>query len=160
MSLKKLRKAFASAFDSHDPEEDELDDCPDAEVLYAAYHGELPPEELAKVTDHMAEQERVLVALCEVAKRHDLPVILHTRKAERRTLDILREMGVEKADFHCFGGKLKLARQIADAGYYLSIPPVVVRVHLCVEIRPKTSPSPSSVTCPRSRQRPSAAKPV
>lgn len=55
MSLKKLRKAFASAFDSHDPEEDELDDCPDAEVLYKAYHGELPPEELAKVTDHMAE---------------------------------------------------------------------------------------------------------
>ena len=36
-------------------------------------------------------------------------------------------MKVEKADFHCFGGKLKLARRIAEAGYYLSIPPVVVR---------------------------------
>ena len=34
-------------------------------------------------------------------------------------------MKVEKADFHCSGGKLKLARRIADAGYYLSIPPVV-----------------------------------
>ena len=55
MSLKKLREAFASAFDSHDPEDDELDDCPDADVLYQAYHGQLPPDELATVTDHMAE---------------------------------------------------------------------------------------------------------
>ena len=32
-----------------------------------------------------------------------------------------------KADFHCFCGKPKLARQIADAGYYLSIPSAVER---------------------------------
>ena len=79
------------------------------------------------VKDQAPEQERVLRRLCEVAMRHDLPVILHTRKAEARTFEILQEMGVQKADFHCFGGKLKLARRIAEAGYYLSIPPVVVR---------------------------------
>ena len=73
------------------------------------------------------EQERVLRRLCRVAKAHDKPVILHTRKAEQRTFDILLEEGIEKADFHCYGGKLKLARRIAEAGYYLSIPPVVVR---------------------------------
>ena len=79
------------------------------------------------VTDQAEEQERVLRRLCEVAMKHDLPVILHSRKAERRTFEVLQEMGVTKADFHCFGGKLKLARSIAEAGYYLSIPPVVVR---------------------------------
>jgi TatD DNase family protein len=79
------------------------------------------------LTEHDDEQERVLRGLIEVAQRHDKPVILHTRKAEARTLDILLEMGVEKADFHCFTGKLKLAHQIAEAGYYLSIPPAVVR---------------------------------
>ncbi len=79
------------------------------------------------VKDQDAEQERVLRALIEVAIRHDKPVILHTRKAEARTLEILLEMGVEKADFHCFTGKLKLARRIAEAGYYLSIPPAVTR---------------------------------
>ncbi len=79
------------------------------------------------VKDQAAEQERVLRRLCEVAMRHDLPLILHTRKAEARTFEILVEMGVDKADFHCFGGKLKLAKRIAEAGYYLSIPPVVVR---------------------------------
>jgi TatD DNase family protein len=77
--------------------------------------------------DHDAEQERVLRGLIEVAMAHDKPVILHSRRAEARTFEILVEMGVEKADFHCFTGKLKLARRIAEAGYYLSIPPAVVR---------------------------------
>lgn len=76
---------------------------------------------------HQAEQERVFRGLIEVAQKHDLPVIIHSRKAELRCFEILQEMKVEKADFHCFGGKLKLARRIAEAGYYLSIPPVVVR---------------------------------
>jgi TatD DNase family protein len=73
------------------------------------------------------EQARVLHRLIDVALTHDLPLILHTRKAEQRTFDILRERGVKRADFHCFGGKLKLASQIAEAGYHLSIPPVVAR---------------------------------
>lgn len=79
------------------------------------------------IKDQPAEQERVLRGLCAVAQKHDLPVILHSRKAEARTFEILQEMGVQKADFHCYGGKLKLAKRIAAAGYYLSIPPVVVR---------------------------------
>ena len=79
------------------------------------------------VRDFPSEQERVFRTLIEVSLEHDLPIIIHSRKAERRCFDILQEMRVERADFHCYGGKLKLARQIADAGYYLSIPPVVTR---------------------------------
>ena len=55
MSLKKLRHAFASAFDSHDPEDDVLEECPDSDVLYKAYYMELSADELLRVTDHMAE---------------------------------------------------------------------------------------------------------
>ncbi len=73
------------------------------------------------------EQERVLRRLCRVALDLDLPLICHTRKAEARTLEILLEEGVRRADFHCFGGRLKVAKRVAEAGYYLSIPPVVVR---------------------------------
>jgi len=62
------------------------------------------------VTDavSMAEQERVLRLLMRVAKKHDIPIILHTRKAEARTLELLLEEGVKKADFHCFCGKVYL----------------------------------------------------
>ncbi len=79
------------------------------------------------VRDQAAEQERVLRALIEIAKAHDKPLILHSRRAEARTFEILQEMGVERADFHCYGGKLKLARRIAAAGYLLSIPVIVER---------------------------------
>eukprot|EP00639_Heterosigma_akashiwo_P018015 CAMPEP_0206398964 /NCGR_PEP_ID=MMETSP0294-20121207/24502_1 /ASSEMBLY_ACC=CAM_ASM_000327 /TAXON_ID=39354 /ORGANISM="Heterosigma akashiwo, Strain CCMP2393" /LENGTH=281 /DNA_ID=CAMNT_0053854603 /DNA_START=144 /DNA_END=989 /DNA_ORIENTATION=+ len=81
------------------------------------------------VTDEAswAEQERVLVRLIGVAKRRDLPLILHTRKGEQRTFELLQEHGVTKADFHCYGGKVKLAKRIAEAGYYFSIPSAVER---------------------------------
>ncbi len=72
-------------------------------------------------------QEEVLRAFCRLALRHDKPMILHTRRAEQRTFEILLEEGVARADFHCYGGKVKLAQRIADAGYTLSIPPVVER---------------------------------
>lgn len=74
-----------------------------------------------------AEQERVLRLLCEVALKHDKPIILHTRRAERRTFEVIREMGIQKADFHCWGGKSKLAVKIAQHGYYFSIPTAVER---------------------------------
>ena len=79
------------------------------------------------VKRHWERQEEVFRALIEVAQKHDKPIIIHSRKAEMRTFEVLQEMGVKRADFHCFGGKLKLAQKIAEAGYYLSIPPVVER---------------------------------
>ena len=79
------------------------------------------------VKNQQARQEEVFRALIRVAQKHDKPIIIHTRKAEARAFEILQEMNVERADFHCYGGKLKLAKRIAEAGYYLSIPPVVVK---------------------------------
>jgi TatD DNase family protein len=67
-------------------------------------------------------QEQAFRALVRLAVEADKPLILHTRKRERRALEILVEEGARRADFHCFGGKTKLAREIADAGYHLSIP--------------------------------------
>ncbi len=69
-----------------------------------------------------AEQERVFRALVAIALEADKPIIVHTRKRERRVLEILDEMGARRVDWHCFGGKVALARQIAERGHYLSIP--------------------------------------
>ena len=41
--------------------------------------------------------QQVLRKLMRVAKRHDIPIILHTRKAEARVLEMLLEEGVTKA---------------------------------------------------------------
>jgi TatD DNase family protein len=69
-----------------------------------------------------ARQEEAFRALIALAMEADKPLIIHTRKRERRALEILLEMGAKRVDFHCFGGKLKLAREVAERGFWLSIP--------------------------------------
>jgi len=68
------------------------------------------------------KQEEVFRRLVRIALDAGKPIIVHTRKRERRTLELLTELGATRVDWHCFGGKVTLARQIAERGYYLSIP--------------------------------------
>lgn len=74
------------------------------------------PEEL------WPEQERIFRRLVQVAIDADKPLIIHTRKRELRSFEILKEMGAQRVDWHCFGGRVKLARRIAEHGHHLSIP--------------------------------------
>lgn len=68
-------------------------------------------------------QEQLFRALVQIALDLDKPVIIHTRKRERRAFEILAEMGATRVDWHCYGGKLKLARRIAgELGHRFSIP--------------------------------------
>ncbi len=67
-------------------------------------------------------QEAVFRKLVTIAMEADKPIIIHTRKREARCFEILSEMGAERVDWHCFGGRVKLARRIAEHGHYLSIP--------------------------------------
>lgn len=78
--------------------------------------------------DTFAAQERVFVALIEVAVEANIPVIVHTRKLERRTLEILSAHNVKKADLHCYCGDAKLGQTKAEAhGWCFSIPANLVR---------------------------------
>jgi TatD DNase family protein len=67
-------------------------------------------------------QEEVFRELVTIALDADRPIIIHTRKRERRCLEILEEMQVTRVNWHCFGGKVNLARSIAERGHLLSIP--------------------------------------
>lgn len=67
-------------------------------------------------------QEEAFRALVAIALEAGRPIVVHTRRRERRALEILREMGATRVDWHCFGGKVSLARQIAEGGHWLSIP--------------------------------------
>jgi TatD DNase family protein len=73
-------------------------------------------------------QEQVFRQLVALALEADRVIIVHTRKRERRVLEVLQELGARRVVWHCFGGKLKLARQIAEQGHYLSVPANVRRV--------------------------------
>ena len=68
------------------------------------------------------QQEDVFRRLVRLAMEADKPMVIHTRRRERRAFEILQELGATRVDWHCFGSKVKLARQIAEHGHYLSIP--------------------------------------
>ncbi len=75
-------------------------------------------------------QEKRLRAIIELAIKIDKPVILHTRKAEKETLDIIEEYVVKygfiKFNLHCFSGKKKLINKIKELKIYCSIPLIVL----------------------------------
>jgi TatD DNase family protein len=70
-----------------------------------------------------AEQERVFERLIEIAGKANLPLIIHTRKREQRAMEILAHHGVQRVNFHCYGGKVKRAlRAATEHGWFFSIP--------------------------------------
>ena len=73
--------------------------------------------------DLFVEQERVFVALIEIAVEHHLPIIVHSRKREERAFEVLAHYGAKKVNFHCYGGKVRAAVRVAEQyGWYFSIP--------------------------------------
>ncbi len=72
-------------------------------------------------------QDDAFRQLVRLAMEADKAIIIHTRKRERRTLELLDELGARRVNWHCFTGRLSLAREIAKRGHYLSIPANVRR---------------------------------
>jgi len=67
-------------------------------------------------------QKEVFVKFLRLAKEFDLPVIIHSRKAEEDVLDVLEEEGMKKVVLHCFSGKKKLIVRGKELGYSFSVP--------------------------------------
>lgn len=79
------------------------------------------------VGEWVEEQREVFVELIRLARRVDRPIVVHSRSLERECVDLLENEGATRVDLHCFGGKLALAERAARNGWFLSVPPVVVR---------------------------------
>lgn len=64
----------------------------------------------------------------EAARQTGLPIIIHTRDADEKTMKILREEH-EKGPFpgliHCFTAGAELARMVLDIGFYISFSGIV-----------------------------------
>lgn len=61
----------------------------------------------------------------QMAGRHALPVVIHTRSAERDTLDLLRAHPGVRGVLHCFTESWDMAAQALELGYYVSISGIV-----------------------------------
>ncbi|MBS3117583.1 TatD family hydrolase [Candidatus Woesearchaeota archaeon] len=76
--------------------------------------------------ENQENQKRLFRNLLHIAKEYDLPVIVHSRKAEMQAIDVLEEEKMKKVVMHCFSGSMKLVKRIEDNGWYVSIPANVV----------------------------------
>ncbi len=62
----------------------------------------------------------------EIAKKLDLPVIVHSHRAYRDVIDILYSLNIKKVVLHAYSGGIETAKRAVDLGYYFSIPPSIV----------------------------------
>ena len=69
-------------------------------------------------------QKEVFLAQLELAKRHDMPVVIHDREAHGDMMDILRATR-PKGVVHCFSGSVELARETVKLGLYIGLGGVV-----------------------------------
>ncbi|WP_420435326.1 TatD family hydrolase [Candidatus Poriferisocius sp.] len=72
------------------------------------------------------DQQAAFALQIEMAHRHQLPLVIHTREAWDDTFAILDEGGVpDRTVFHCFTGGVDEARAALDRGAYLSFSGIV-----------------------------------
>lgn len=70
-------------------------------------------------------QQDVFIKQLDLAKKLDLPVVIHSRDACQDTLNILKEHGHGKGVVHCFSGSYETAIEYIKLGYMLGISGVV-----------------------------------
>ncbi|MFZ4454503.1 TatD family hydrolase [Salibacterium aidingense] len=77
------------------------------------YHWDKSPADVQK------EAFRKQISL---AKKVNLPLVIHDRKAHQDIIDVLKEENASEVGgiMHCFGGDLDIARQALDMNFYIS----------------------------------------
>jgi TatD DNase family protein len=75
----------------------------------------------------MKLQMETFVKQLKLAKKLNLPVIVHSRKAESDVINILDNEDMKKVVLHCFCGKRRLVKKAIEKGWYFSIPTNVVK---------------------------------
>ncbi|WP_405303733.1 TatD family hydrolase [Methanobrevibacter sp.] len=65
-------------------------------------------------------QKELFEKMLGLAKKHDLPVIVHSRKSMQDTLDILKRHDVV-GSMHCYQGSAEMAREFIKLGFYIGI---------------------------------------
>ncbi|QWT21767.1 TatD family hydrolase [Bacillus sp. NP157] len=66
-------------------------------------------------------QRDFFVRQLHIAKEHELPVIVHARRAFEETIHTLRRIGGLRGVVHSFSGSEEQARQLFDMGFHIGI---------------------------------------
>lgn len=78
--------------------------------------------------DNKDRQKELFERMLGLAEKHDLPVIVHSRKSMQDTLDILKKHDVE-GSMHCYQGSAEMAQEFIKLGFYIGIGGPVTHAH-------------------------------
>jgi len=67
-------------------------------------------------------QEPLFREFIQLATELDLPLVIHSRKAEAEATIILEQEFSGDVLMHCFDGSLEVARRVHDNGWYITLP--------------------------------------
>ena len=67
-------------------------------------------------------QEPLFQMFIELATELNLPLVIHSRKAEAEATEILEKNFSGDVLMHCFDGLPEVARRVADNGWYITLP--------------------------------------
>ena len=70
--------------------------------------------------DNADKQKELFEKMLDLAQKHDLPVIVHSRKSMQDTFDILKKHGVV-GSMHCYQGSAEMAHEFIKLGFYIGI---------------------------------------
>lgn len=70
--------------------------------------------------DNKDKQKELFEKMLVLAEKHDLPVIVHSRKAMQDTFDILKRHNVV-GSMHCYQGSAEMAQEFIKLGFYIGI---------------------------------------
>ncbi len=90
---------------------------PDADLLFGIGETGLDYYRLRRPAD---EQRRSFEFQIDLAARHGLPLIVHSRDAYDDTMEILKRKRPSSGIMHCFAGGRERAREYLDLGFYIS----------------------------------------
>lgn len=60
-----------------------------------------------------------------LAKKLNMPVVIHSREASQDTLNIIKDSGIKSGALHCYSGHLPMALEYIRMGFYISLGGVV-----------------------------------
>ncbi len=72
-----------------------------------------------------ARQRETFAHQLDLAARHSLPAIVHTRSAERDTLELMGAFPGVRGVLHCFTESWAMAEEALEMGWYISISGIV-----------------------------------
>ena len=80
------------------------------------------------------KQESAFWKFIELGEKTNKPLIIHSRKAELKVIEMLESSRLKKPVLHCFSGRKHLVKRSIDNGWNFSVPVIVTKLQQFQEL--------------------------